>query len=225
MALRLALLDASHEDDHADENFPRVLDGEVERFAVREGDLPTDHARFDATVLSGSQASVYDDRPWIDRQKRWVETALERGLPILGVCFGHQLLADVLGGTVENMGEFEVGYHEVHHADSPLFSGVEEWFTVFTVHEDAVTRLPLGARLTAENNFCVQGFSRPPAFGVQFHAEFDVASAAHVMRERGLPAEQVERVVDQVTEARHADVEPATGIFPNFEAYVRDRAG
>lgn len=225
MARRFALLDASHPDDHADENFPRVFDADVERFAVREGDLPTDHARFDAAVLSGSQASVLDDRDWIDREARWVNAAVAHGLPVLGVCFGHQLLAAVLGGTVEHMGRFEVGYHEVHHDGSTLFSDLPEWLTVFTVHEDAVTRLPLGSRLTAENNFCVQAFARPPAFGVQFHAEFDVASAGHVMRERGLPAEQVERVVEQVTETRHAEVEPATGLFRNFEQFVDARAG
>jgi len=223
MAPRFTLLDASFDDDHAGRNFRRAFDADVERFAVREGELPADPDRFDAAVLSGSRAGVGDDAAWIADERAWVGRAFEADLPLLGVCFGHQLLAAALGGRVEPMGEWEVGYHEVQHATAPLFDGVDEWFTVFTVHEDAVTRLPLGARLLAANNYCVQSFARPPAFGVQFHAEFPVDSAAHVMRERGLPERHVERVVGQLEDGRHDDVETARRVLHNFEAYARER--
>ena len=75
-------------------------------------------------IVTGSRSSVYWDEPWIPPLKGWVGDAIERDVPFLGVCYGHQLLADVLGGTVEGMGDYEIGYNPITRtADSPLFDG------------------------------------------------------------------------------------------------------
>ena len=114
MGLRIALLNASYDDSNTARNFGRELDGDLSVFSAVDRELPTSY-EFDAVVVTGSRASVYEEEPWIADARDWVAGALDCGLPALGICWGHQLLADVLGGTVEPMGEYELGYRTVRH--------------------------------------------------------------------------------------------------------------
>src|SRR6056297_3272092 len=103
---RLALLNASHGDENVPRNYRRELSGSLEEFDVTDGSLPADYG-YDGVVITGSRASVYWEEPWIDATKDWVAGAVERDLPCLGICWGHQLLASVLGGEVADMGVYE----------------------------------------------------------------------------------------------------------------------
>jgi len=116
---RIALLNAAHDDDHTRRNFRRELDATLVEFRATERELPAGFA-FDGFVVTGSRASVYWDEPWIADLKSWTREAIDRGLAGLGVCFGHQLLADVLGGKVEAMADYEIGYREVRRQSSPV---------------------------------------------------------------------------------------------------------
>ncbi|MEF8831400.1 MAG: gamma-glutamyl-gamma-aminobutyrate hydrolase family protein, partial [Halobacteriales archaeon] len=158
----------------------------------------------------------------IDPAKRWVADAVDAGLPHLGVCFGHQLLADVLGGEVADMGEYELGYRTVRHHGGRLFDGIEEEFLAFATHSDAVTELPPGAELIAENDYGVHGFRKDPAFAVQFHPEYDLETAARVTRGKDLPDERIEAVLDGITEANYRRAVEAKQVFGNFLDYVRE---
>lgn len=157
MQPQIALLDASHGDPNTPRNFRRELEADISVFPVSEERLPSGYG-FDGVVVSGSRSSVYDDEGWIDATREWVRTAVDRELPALGICWGHQLLADALGGTVEPMGEYELGYRTVEHAGDGLFKGVPNSGTVFTTHSDAVTELPDGADRIAENDYGIHGF-------------------------------------------------------------------
>jgi GMP synthase (glutamine-hydrolysing) len=152
-----------------------------------------------------------------------VREAVDRGLPALGICFGHQLLADVLGGTVEGMDEYELGYREVRKtAEAPVLSGVGDTFSVFVTHSDAVTELPPGAELTAENDYGVHGFRKGHVFGVQAHPEYDKHTAELVTqaKEGSVPDEQLEAVLEGLTdEAYDAACESKT-VFDEFVTYV-----
>ena len=211
---RIALLNASQEPSTV-RNFRRELDADLVEFAVRE-ELPETFA-FDAAVVTGSRASVYWDEPWIDALVEWVDEATDRELPLLGVCFGHQVLAEALGGTVEDMGEYEIGYREVE-GDGLLF---DDTVTAFTTHSDTVTELPPGAERTAENDYGIHGFRAGNAFGVQFHPEYDMATARSVTRGKELPDERIERVLDGITEANYAAACEAKSLFENFTDHVR----
>ncbi|MFB6183220.1 MAG: type 1 glutamine amidotransferase [Haloarculaceae archaeon] len=226
MALELALLDASFEDDDAARNFRREFDADVVRYAVREGDLPplasaADESGYDGAVITGSAASVYWNRDWITALKEWVADAATRDVPLLGVCFGHQLLADALGGRVTSMGEYELGYHVIRHdGDCRLFDGLDEWFVAFTAHSDEVVGLPDGATAHARNPYSLHAFSMDSTFGVQFHPEMDLATARRLMRHRGVDGEHIQRMLEDVSDGAHNEAEDAKVVFENFEAVV-----
>jgi GMP synthase (glutamine-hydrolysing) len=224
--LRFALLDASHGDSNTRRNFRRELDADLVEFDVTSGQLPS-HFDFDGVVVTGSRASVYWDEAWIPPLVTYVSDAAERDVPVLGVCYGHQILATALGGTVEGMGEYEIGYREVRKTtDSELFEGIDDRFTVFTTHSDAVTELPAGADLLAENEYGVHAFRKGHAWGVQFHPEYDPDTARDVTMGKDLPDERIRSVLDGIHEENYGAACEAKRLFENFVSYARRvRAG
>jgi GMP synthase (glutamine-hydrolysing) len=222
--LRIALLNAAHDGADTRRNFRREVDADLVEFHAPERDLPETFA-FDACIVTGSRASVYWDEPWIGDLKAWVGDAVERGLPFLGVCYGHQLLADVLGGQVESMGEYEIGYREMqHNGESPLFAGIDREFTAFTTHSDRVSRLPPGATLTAVNDYGIHGFRKGDVFAVQFHPEYDTETAERVTRGKDeLSAETLDRVLAGIDAENYAAACETKTLFDNFTEYVRER--
>lgn len=221
--LRLALVNTAFAAAETRRNFCRELDAEIVSFHAPSGELPA-HGRFDGFVVTGSRASVYWDREWIDELKAWTKTAISAGLPALGVCYGHQLLAAVQGGRVEAMSEYELGYRTVaHDSSNQLMKGIPETFTVFTSHSDRVAEVPPDATVFAENGYGVQGFQRNHTFGVQFHSEYDMEMATTITagKDDQLPAERIQRVLDDITEATYKEACEAKRLFDNFVNYVR----
>jgi len=218
--LRVALLDASHGTERTRRNFRRELDAPLTEFDVTAGDLPG--FDYDAAVVTGSRSSVYWDDPWIDGLTDWIRTAADRGLPILGVCYGHQALAAALGGRVAAMDDIELGYRESRRvvSDDPVLGGLAPTFIAFETHSDQVVDLPPGATLLAENDRGVQAFRHGDCWGVQFHPEYDQASAEAVTREKDLPAERIERVLDADPDA-YAAACRTKRLFDDFTAYAR----
>jgi GMP synthase (glutamine-hydrolysing) len=220
---RLALLIAAHDGTHTRRNFRRELDADLVEFDVSGGQLPATFD-FDGAVLTGSRASVYWDEPWIADLKTWAGAAIDRGLPFLGVCYGHQLLADVLGGEVESMGEYEIGYRTVEHdGTSRLLGGVDREFTVFTTHGDTVTDAPPGAEVFARNDYGIQGFRAGDVWTVQFHPEYDMETAETVTRGKELADERVDRVLAGITERNYAAACEAKQLFENFLGILEER--
>ncbi len=221
---RLALLNAAHAAEDTSRNFRRELDADIDEFHCPSGDLPADF-RYDGFVVTGSRASVYWDREWIGALKTWVGDALEAGLPALGVCYGHQLLADVLGGSVESMGEYEIGYRAVEQdGRNRLLDGIDEEMTVFTTHSDHVETAPPGATVFAKNEYGIHGFRKGRAFAVQFHPEYDMETAERVTRGKTdhLPAERIDRVLADIHADNYEAAREVKGLFDNFTAYVEE---
>jgi len=223
--LRVALLNAAHDAEENRRNFRRELDANLVEYHVTECELP-ETFDFDGVLVTGSRASVYWDKPWIADLKEWVDEAIERDIPCLGVCYGHQLLADVLGGNVEDMGEYEIGYREVtQSSESPLFEGLDSAFTVFTTHSDRVVELPPGATQIAENEYGIHGFQKDGVFSVQFHPEYDMATAEMVTKGKDdqLSEETLERVLAGIDDENYAAACEAKTLFDNFLEYIRSQ--
>jgi GMP synthase (glutamine-hydrolysing) len=224
---RIALLNAAHDGDHTRRNFRRELDADLVEYHCPSGEVP-DTFGFDGCVVTGSRASVYWDEPWIDQVGEWVDAAIDRGLPCLGVCWGHQLLGDVLGGEVEGMDDYEIGYRTVEHdGQTPLMDGVDREFTVFTTHSDRVVAAPPDATVFAENDYGIHGFRQDHIFAVQFHPEYDMATAQKVTKGKDdqLSDERIQQVLDGITEDNYAAACEAKRLFENFTQYVRDVGG
>lgn len=133
-------------------------------------------------VLTGSPAMVSDYADWSVSTAAWLRDAVANDVPVLGICYGHQLLADALGGTVDYHPQGpEAGVVEVNllpaAAQDPLLAELAPSFPAAVIHWQSVTSLPPGAVRLAANDFEPNhAFRIGSAWGVQFHPEFDTAA-------------------------------------------------
>ena len=220
--LRFALLNAAHDGANTRRNFRREIDADLVEFDAVDGDLP-DHTEFDGVVVTGSRSSVYWDEAWIPQLVDYVAEAADAGVPVLGVCYGHQVLAEALGGRVAGMDGFEIGYNEIRRVrDDPLFEGIDESFTAFTTHGDAVVELPPSATLLAENDRGVHAFRDGHCWGVQFHPEYDIETARDVTdgKRDQIGDARVDGVLESITPEAYDAACEAKALFENFTAYA-----
>lgn len=149
--------------------------GEFPTWTPSAGPPPSD---FDALMVFGGSMHIdqNDEHRWLDPERAFLRDALERGVPILGVCLGSQLLAEAAGATSHRSEEPEIGWYEVEvtgaGASDPLIGPLAPAFEVFEWHH-YVAPLPPGAVELARTPLCVQAFriEGKPAWGLQFHAE------------------------------------------------------
>ena len=142
-------------------------DAQVEELRIDVEEREVDPTEFNLIVPLGSEFAAYDDSvPWIAREKRLLERAAAADVPVLGICFGGQLLARVLGGTCFRAEGSEIGWLPVRTRDPEL---VPEgpWFQW---HFDTFTA-PEGATVLAETDLGPQAFVIGRSLGVQFHPE------------------------------------------------------
>jgi GMP synthase (glutamine-hydrolysing) len=138
-----------------------------------------------AAVITGSHAMVTDTDTWIEETAAWLRQAIDRELPILGICFGHQLLTRALGGRSGwNPEGREIGTVEVtltgEGQKDPLFQGLPCTFPAQVTHRQSALTLPPGASLLASSaEDPHQAFACGSAWGVQFHPEFS-SDAMHL---------------------------------------------
>ncbi|WP_420390817.1 glutamine amidotransferase [Marinobacter sp.] len=152
---------------------------------VTVDDLPGKPGDWDGVVVTGSPAMVSDRAPWSENTGAWLAEAVTEEVPVLGVCYGHQLLAHALGGEAgyHPRGR-ETGTHRVELLDAamddPLFKGLPQTFPAQLTHRQSVLRLPENAVLLGRNDFEPHQAFRVGrcAWGIQFHPEF----SAEVMR-------------------------------------------
>lgn len=155
----------------------------VERLDARAGNCLPDPGRFAGAVITGSHAMVTDGAAWSERLAQWLRCCVDRQLPVLGICYGHQLLAHAMGGTVGFHPQgMEIGTHTISLApearNDALFNALPAAFPAHLVHAQSVLALPPGARLLASSVHEPHQAFRigQNAWGVQFHPEFDEAA-------------------------------------------------
>ncbi|WP_379628980.1 type 1 glutamine amidotransferase [Pseudonocardia sp. GCM10023141] len=135
----------------------------------------------DIVIALGSEASACDDGlPWLNVELDYLRGAIESEIPILGVCFGAQVLARALGGTVKPGDVPELGFIEVD-TDVPDLLPTGPWVSS---HYDVIDPPP-SARVIARTELAVQAFVYGPHLGIQFHPETDIG-VLHAWRGRRL---------------------------------------
>jgi GMP synthase (glutamine-hydrolysing) len=126
----------------------------------------------DAFVLSGSDRSIKDALPWMLEEEELLRRAVGARVPVLAICFGHQLLGEAFGAGIVTR-EKRIGLFEVTVIGrDPVFDGVGGTATVPEQHSDQLSEVPAGFDLIATSNYCpVQAMrhAAAPAYGMQFH--------------------------------------------------------
>lgn len=150
----------------------------IRTYQVFRDELPSTTQDIDGIIITGSSKEVYDDESWIQSLEKFVNRARAHRIPMLGVCFGLQLIAQATGGKVtKNPKGREIGTKKAQLTESgktdPLFAGLPQTVDVQESHQSAVVQLPQNAQLLAENSFGIQAFrlKKEPTWGVQFHPE------------------------------------------------------
>jgi GMP synthase (glutamine-hydrolysing) len=153
-----------------------------------------------AFILTGSASNVTERAAWMTRAEPYLRELATSGAPVLGICFGHQIIAHALGGKVtKNPRGREIGTVPVTKVvDDPLWHGLGDPFAVNATHVESVVALPPGARLlatTALDPFAAYALGDRVRC-VQFHPEIDgdamrgyIGARAHFMRDEGLDPE------------------------------------
>ena len=180
------------------------------RVADVRADEPPATDGFAAIVITGSSANVPTREPWIVRAEEWLRGVVATGVPTFGICFGHQILAQALGGeVVKNPRGREIGTKTItRRAHDPIFEGLPDELEANVTHIDTVGRLPAGATSLAfsplEDHHAIR-FSET-CYGVQFHPEIDadimrgyIETRREILLSEGLDAD---RIHADVTDAR-----------------------
>jgi GMP synthase-like glutamine amidotransferase len=201
-------------------------------YAVIDDVFPASVHDADGWLVTGSRFGVYDDAPWIRRLEEFLRQAMAERVPIVGICFGHQVLASALGARVEKAAAgWGVGPHVYEVVERPEWmAGKADHFTLNAMHQDQVLSLPAGARVIARSAFCPYAVLAydDRAMSIQAHPEFDNAyERALVTARRGklIPEERADPALAAIGDAATApDAATAAGWIRRFFEAAGDAA-
>jgi len=171
-----------------------------DRFDVAAGALPARAEAFDAYVITGSPAGVYDDLPWLDPLKAFLVEAKGKAA-LVGVCFGHQIMAEAFGGKVVKSDKgWGVGLHTYTVRERQPWMDDAATIAVPASHQDQVVEAPPGAVVIAASDFSPFGalaYTDQPAMSIQLHPEFapDYAAALVALRRGRIAPEMADAAV------------------------------
>ncbi len=220
--MKIGILQAGHSPDGMietmgdyDAMFWRLLDGydfDFVTYSVVDGAFPPDAAAADGWLITGSKHGVYEDHPWIAPLEKLIREIHSSAKPMIGVCFGHQIIAQALGGKVEKFsGGWSVGHTEYMLDGEPL--ALNAW------HQDQVVAMPQGARVVGRSNFCAHAML---AYGdsiwtIQPHPEFPASFIDGLIRTRGkgvVPKHQLDEATQRL--GRPTDSDRIAGYMAQF---------
>lgn len=167
-----------------DEFFKRFLAGndfEYATYPVLDEIFPGGAGDADAWIITGSRHGVYEDHAWIARLENFLREAFAAATPIVGICFGHQILAQALGGKVEKFeGGWSVGVESYELDGHPGSAQLIAW------HQDQVIEPPPQARVVGRSGFCRYAALAygEQAYTIQPHPEFEAAFVAGLIESR-----------------------------------------
>jgi GMP synthase-like glutamine amidotransferase len=196
-------------------------DADVETFRIDIDDREVDPEGYDLIVSLGSEFAAFDDsKPFVPREAKLMRTAIDADVPVLGLCFGGQMLARVLGGEVFRGTLSEIGWLPVRSQDPELVPD-GPWFQW---HFDSFT-LPPGATLIAESDVSPQAFVAGRSLGLQFHPEVTTQIMDDWVREyrHELDADGVDPDA-LLEETRQREIESKRMAWQLFERYLSDVA-
>ena len=149
-------------------------------YRVVDREFPKSVTECQGWLITGSRHGTYEDHPWIAPLEHFIRDAYGAHVPMVGICFGHQIIAQAMGGKVERYaGGWAIGAQDYDFGHQTL--------TLNAWHRDQVTVAPANAKVVASNDFCTNAalLYDDRAFSVQAHPEFRPEFIDGLMRVRG----------------------------------------
>ncbi len=185
--------------------FERMLKAADPAFSVslwdvnEKHEIPASPHEAEGWIVTGSRHGVYEDHAWIEPLKSFLRAVHADGTPMVGVCFGHQIMAEALGGKVEKSERgWGCGIHEYTLSERPEWMDEpKETIAIHAMHQDQVVAVPPGARVLAGSDFCPYAALAygETAMSVQPHPEFDGVfqrGIINLRRGSAIPAERAD---------------------------------
>lgn len=197
--------------------FERMFEGTGQDFryetvAVSDGEAFPDPRQLEGIVITGSAAGVYDDFAWLDPLRAFIRTAYDNTTPMLGVCFGHQIMADALGGDVRKSEKgWGLGRHTYTVTARPGFMrNAPAALSVACSHQDQVIVPPDEAEVILASDFTPNAglaYRNGAALSFQPHPEFldDYTLALAELRRGKAPDNVVETAISSIATPSHSD--------------------
>lgn len=151
------------------------LDADFSDYAVLDGQIPSSPREHDLWVITGSKFGAYEDHPWIAPLEGFIRACRAAGQPMFGICFGHQIIAQALGGEVRKSDKgWGLGLHDYQSEGLLEDTSNQPIMTLSAFHQDQVVDIPQGAQRVAHSEFCEIAALYYPGFAltVQGHPEF-----------------------------------------------------
>lgn len=198
----------------------RIAPAHLRVVRVDAGEALPPAAEVAGAVITGSAAMVTERADWSERTARWIRTAIDADLPMFGVCYGHQLMAHALGGTVGWLpAGREIGTRTITRTDAgdAWLDGRAAEFPAQTTHRQSVLAPPPGAEVLARSRLDPHQLLRyaPHAFSSQFHPEF-TADHMHAYLDARADALRAEGFDTDALRADLRDTETARGLLQGF---------
>ncbi|WP_176248482.1 MULTISPECIES: type 1 glutamine amidotransferase [unclassified Sulfitobacter] len=188
--MKIGILQTGHSPDNMKdqlgdygEMFTKLLGGhdfDFQIWSVVDGEFPDSAVDADGWLITGSKFGAYEDHDWIPPLEQLILAIRDTGRPLVGICFGHQIIAQALGGKVEKFaGGWSVGRTEYTVNGQPM--ALNAW------HQDQVTALPQGAQVVGSSEFCANAalLYDDQIWTIQPHPEFNADFIDGLIRTRG----------------------------------------
>ncbi|MGB1176617.1 MAG: glutamine amidotransferase-related protein [Candidatus Puniceispirillaceae bacterium] len=236
--MHIAILETGRINAEIADRFPRYPDMFRQLFAdsnltftevaVIDGQLPDSIDDFDGYLVTGSAAGVYDSFSWIPPLMAFIRAAHDGDKPLVGICFGHQVIAHALGGQARKWDHgWGLGVYDVTLHDTPPWMPSRDSVKLIHIHQDQVVRLPEGATHLGSTSFCQNAafYIDDNVFCMQGHPEFDRDYTAALMETRtdSMGAEPV-AVATRSLESGHEGGTIASWIVSFFTQHAASRA-